>query len=1642
MKKHLFVFGFIILSLLSFDSKGQTYGNEWIHYDQSYYKIKITRTGIYKITKSALATAGFPVSTINPQNIKLYFRGHEQPIYIKGEEDYIFDDGDYILFYGQGNDGWLDSALFETPKEQANPHYSLITDTAVYFLTWQNDTTPKKRFEKNTDTDFSSYSATTTAQAKILKNYTGAYYEGSSIPWYNEGEGWFDNAIITNSSNQEKSIELPQWKSGTSAIVSFCVAGIPANYVYSSKEHDLVCKINNNTYLDTTFSGYQQATSVKTVATSDMSNPLKLSFTSSYTGADNDRMALAYISVTYQRNLDATGESQIEGYNITSSEAKIKLQFSNFSGDATSPVIDFSTQSICFGQKSGDTYEVLLPNTSLKKHHFWLQSSATIETVSHIEKFIPIDYSANKSADYIIITHPSLMSSATQYAAYRQTKGYTPLVVDITQLYDQFAYGIEQHPLAIRHFVNWMASSFDSIPKALFLFGKSVHPQTVRQMPSLRNQYLVPTWGTPSSDILLAVNPLSSHYEPILPVGRLSVLTNQEANAYLQKIKDYESNAPAEWMKHILHFGGGSDAQQQNEIASYLNFYKSLLEDPYFGGTVETFLKTTSLPIQITKTDSIKQLINNGVSLITFFGHGSSSGFDQNIDYPSAYDNTGRYPLISAASCFSGDVHLPRPWRLPEEWVLQPQKGAIAFFASGDAGYSVYMNKILTELFRQVSQKNYGKSLGYQIKQIIHGYAASGSNNLYLIKTLLDYTLLGDPAIVINSFPKPDLTVSKSQLLFSPTYISNVADSFNLDIVITNIGKAVTDSFVIQIERTFPDETIEYRQITVGKCYFKDTLHLKLATVGIHQAGNNRLSVRVDAMSQIDELNETNNEASIDFTVHSIDVYPVYPYHFSIYPHDTLTLVASTGSPFQSSQRIVFQIDTTDTYDSPALLQTVIVSDSGIVKWRLPFHLTDSTVYFWRTYIEGNTQKNESSFIYEEGKTGWSQAHFFQYKNNSFRYLDYNRLQRQFQYIITPHKLHIHNIGTVSSSHFLNVSYDIDAEGDNSCCGAGDALIVAVFDSLNLTPWTSDRADFGHRDYPKCYSRSRADKYFVFSTDSTSQERLTAFLSAVPENNYIIVYSWRNAHFSQWEDTLFSTFENLGDSAIRLMHDSIPYAFFTQKGHPEKTVVVKGTSPTDTIDLYEDIPNRYNFGEMTSPRIGPALRWKSFNWKPFSDDTITSDSSFVTIYGIDTAEKQILLKTISQDSLQWINLASTIDANIYPYLKLKLSTFDDSLHTPTQLHRWQLTYDEAPETAINPSKGYFLSADTLQEGETLYFGVATENVSPYDMDSLLVRYTLIDAQNDWHIVKTKRLPPHKAHTITMDTLAFRSLHFPGHNRLQIEYNPINTTTGRYDQPEAFHFNNMAEVSFEVLPDKKNPVLDVTFDNRHIFDGEIVSATPVIKIHLIDENKYLPLNDTDDFRIYLTTPDDTAEQRLYFCDADGNPILDFLPASLPNNHCVITYKPIFSQDGIYRLRVEAVDASNNESGKYDYEISFKIVTHLSITNLYAYPNPFSSQTRFVFTLTGSTVPDVLHLEIYSATGQLVRIIDLNETESLHIGYNVTKVTWNGCDANGTPLANGLYIYRVIAAMNGTPIDKRACDQDKYLEKSFGKIYLMR
>src|SRR5207244_1062285 len=102
----------------------------------------------------------------------------------------------------------------------------------------------------------------------------------------------------------------------------------------------------------------------------------------------------------------------------------------------------------------------------------------------------------------------------------------------------------------------------------------------------------------------------------------------------------------------------------------------------------------------------------------------------------------------------------------------------------------------------------------------------------------------------------------------------------------------------------------------------------------------------------------------------------------------------------------------------------------------------------------------------------------------------------------------------------------------------------------------------------------------------------------------------------------------------------------------------------------------------------------------------------------------------------------------------------------------------------------------------------------------------------------------------------------------------------------------------------------------------------------------------------------------------NDTLKFTPANLANgeNTATIDLTPYLpGDDDEYELFVSGKDVSGNTAGELNYSVNFRVISKPMISNLLNYPNPFTTSTAFVFTVTGTQPPQNIRIQILTITG---------------------------------------------------------------------------
>ncbi len=1685
----------VILFVSFFSSVyGQSFNNSWINYNQEYYKVKVWQNGINRINQQSLVLAGFSTFGVDPRKIQVFHNGVEQYIYLEGENDGSFDPNDFIEFYGMKNDGSVDNDLYLDSLWQPTPNYSLFTDTSVYFITY-NPTTNGKRLTPVSDTNFPAY---VPASYFINESYLDGrdapnsstifgYNRGSKGEFidYNESEGW--GSIFGNyfGGNYPISLSVPTdqvYVNGPNADITICVGGV------NNKPHNHSVTFPGINYTDVYFNQAlkRHVFSVSPALFTSSVSICKLTVTTPVTDADYSMFY--WMSVKYPHTYDLEGRSTFKLFvPDETGQSKTRMDMTNFNGGGSAPLLyDLTNHKRIDAVQNGSVFQALIENdngSNPKECYVSSISSIQFPIVSKINYnttnpgyFNNFGTLALDSA-YVIVTSKVIWNEAKIYKDYRNSHAPNVnrcLQVDIEELYDQFAFGIKKHPLSIKNFAHYIINTWPSQPQHLFIIGKSIGPADFRLSESLFEACMVPSYGVPSSDILLTAGIDGSQWEPKIPIGRLSAQSGSDVNNYLLKVTEYEdaqTGSPKPWQKEILHFGGGNDIQQQAELASYLSHFENIMEDSLFGGEVTTYLKFNNDPIQINLSDTLQAQIDSGVAVMTFFGHASGSGFDASTDEPSEYNNRGRYPVVVANSCFAGDFHSTQK-SVSEKFVLEPEKAAIAFLASVGLGNPYYLFEYSSAFFEQASYYDYGGTIGQMMKASIQRIQVNGGDGEQQVSS--EMSLQGDPALRLNSFSKPDYVINESSVHFTPSTITTDLDTFSVEISIRNYGKAVQDSFMVRVTHTFSNGVDSVYNFKIGHCFYSNELRVKLNTGGFSGAGVNKLKVEVDLPDSVDEFeNFVNNTTSLDFFIYSRDIIPVYPPDLAIHPSNTVTLKASTANPLVGMAGYKFEIDTIDLnlkdvtpgmQNSPMYRFTTVMDSGGVLSWSpSAYNLLDSVVYFWRVANDSiqfdttNFHWQQSSFMYIPGKTGWAQSHFHQFKGDNFENVRYDTLGRKFEFVNNNKSLRVTTLGNPQSvTEYNEVGYWLNnSPVEDNGCDVIPAVMVAVLDSISLKPWSTCEYNFGQIntftlssgstcDDPQGTGscRQRPENYFIFRYGNPGDMAdLQAMINSVPSGNYIIIYSWFTYPYSAADPAFYNTLTGLGFNTAALQ-DNTPFVYFSRKNLAGSQEELHGINSNDTISFTELLQSKWNRGNINTQIIGPARSWESLHWNqvPFESQPY-KDIVFLNVYGLNAVSNAwdplalgIRYESGKDTTLNWIF------ANSYPYIKLQSYVQDDSLRTPAQMKYWRVYYEDVPECAVNPNRAFEFHANPLQEGDTLQLSMAIENISELPMDSLGVSFYLYDGDRIKHLFPSVKLDSLRVNQYITATFVIDSTFgYAGENSLWIEANPYDSS---FHQPEKYHFNNLAEVKFTIERDKINPILDVTFDGVHILNGDIISGKPQINVQLHDENRFLALNDTTKFKVYLTPPNSSTAIPIEWNQVIYGQAMRFTPAVLPKNSCRIDWNPTFDVDGTYILEVEATDRSNNESGKYNYRISFEVINKASITEVLNYPNPFSTSTRFVFTLTGNEVPTGMKIQIMTVTGKIVREIMQNELGNIHVGRNITDYAWDGKDEFGDQLANGLYLYHVVTDLHGSKIEHRETDIDKYFKKGWGKMYLMR
>lgn len=1668
IKKSIFYICWLFISIfvqaqMNFDNKLQ-FGNEWIKKNQRYYKLKLAEDGIYRLNYQSLLDAGVPISSIPGENFQLFQFGSEIPIYVSASG--IFGASDYIEFYGQKNRSELDAALFPIGTPMMNTEYSMFADSAVYFLSW-SDQPSSQRIQAITNDlsnplpkDFFYINKQIITFNELATKRSFGYRNSQKLPDFDEGQGYATNSFADRNFNLNFKHAYLQ---GGPANIEVTVFGHGEDFT----AHRVNFEINNEPKDFITFAGFKVRSPVIQLFGDELQDQMVLNVKAN--GNPEDRISVSTIKYDYQASFQFDQQNLATIY-LPASIIRKYLEIENFNGGDEIIIYDLTNQiSLTSRREPSGIYRLTIPPSTQERKIIIVAKDAVRSNISLNEKEFK-HYSA-ADYDYLILSSKRLIEGTLgdgmveEYTNYRSSfegGSYKVFTVAVEDLFDEFGFGIHGHSISLRNFFQYSRQIWPQLKHVLIL-GKGLEYQIYRKSGLDQNNF-VPTYSMPAADYLMISD---ENRLPFLALGRLPAINGAEIKFYLDKVKEHEavlrntthSLESREWIKRVVHLSGG-DPTLFATISNQLETMESVIENNTFGANVETFYKQSSNPIEVSSSDRLKYLVDNGVSIISFMGHSLSTRLDFNLENISSYQNKGKYHLFMAMGCYAGQM-FENIRSISEVHNLASDRGSIVYLANSTAGLPYILSIYGSEFYKQIGEERYGLTVGeavqYSNRKMIEDYLVS--KNEAIAHQALSISYNGDPAIRLLSPEGSDFIPDGSTVKTNPAFIYADKGKFALELDIVNVGKSIKDSIrvLIQNENSLGQKSVVFDGL-VASPILRNKYSFDILLPDSNAVGFNKIFLTVDSDHKISELPlpiaednndlfSTNGEEGFRYFVLDNDIFPVFPLEFAIIDQATPTLIANTGNMFSKSNNYYFELDTTAYFNSPVKQEKSITQVGGVIRWKLDANLNPNTVYYWRTRPDSNSTgvlawRNSSFIQMPNVPNGWNQSHFFQDIKNDFEKIKLEEPNRRFEFKESLEDFRVFNALT-KASHFLRpkIFYQGEVKVDyNEDVYKKDfsGILVSVFSPTEGNLWINQTGgDFGSYLQPNAAGKP----FFVFKTETKlERESLIQFLeNDIPQDAVVALMTLAQENHSffpeLWESdgsiNLFSTLKKLGAQNVENLKvlGSIPYIFIYRNGRSDYIPREKFGDQQGEVDLSHFIPIRFVDGKIQSRIIGPAISYEKCIWNVEEVD-LNSDQVGLDIVGIQSnGQETVLFSNLTSAETD----LSTVDAKLYPQLKLVWSIADATDRTSAQKDFWRVLYQGLPDVAIDQSIGFVLSADTLSQGEIFRVDLSAANISQYDMDSLLVKFTLVGSNNSTETVLA-RLSPVEAFGNLRIPFAKNTSRQIGAYQLFVELNPNN------DQPELHHFNNIGVINYFVARDKRRPRFILRFNGLVIQDGDFVSALSKIDINLRDENSAFPIDDTSLFSIKLRYPDRSIKD-IYFSQSN----VQFIPAVSGNsrNEASVIIDQEFEQNGTYEIIVRAKDPNGNYISDSEVRTSFVIKKENSISNIFNYPNPFTSKTKFVYTLTGNGSPSYYKMQILTVSGKIVKEIDQSEMGPLNVGTHITEYEYDGTDEFGTKLANGVYLYRmVVKDDSGSDFKKLDTGTDQFFQHGFGKMVILR
>lgn len=772
-----------------------------------WYRVGVVNDGVHRIDGTVLSALGIDVNTLNPQDLNIYGNGFGQlpfqnnvprpddlllnSIYIEGENDGSFDEGDFILFYAKGPHKWSynqTTGLFDPKKHD-------YSDTSYYFIGINTGDGPARignlsssgagaNFVSNA---FNAYTFHEVDRENVLK---------SGREWYGEK---FDVQTTYNFSGSQ--FTFPNIVQGATTTVRADVisrnTSTSSVFTLSVNNFDPVVRSVNGVGTAVTSDFANQAQIV--VQTQNAPAALNINLSYDKRGVPSASGWLNRLVVNTRRELRMTG-NQLHFRDAESVQpgriTRFELQNAGSVAEVWEVTEPHNPRRVQLS-RSGNTAAFTLSTDQLREFVAYTGASYfTPVPAGSVENQNLHALGTDGRIDMIIVTPAGLAQRAEELAEIHRNYEADPLnveVVSIRKVYNEFSSGMRDITA-----IKWMMKMLhdraggneDMMPRYLLLFGdgsfdnRNTTPGNSNLIPTYQSlNSLRPVDSYVSDDYfgLLGDNEGESQIDQLdIAVGRLTVKNNAEATSVVNKIRRYievEGNAGADcsicndtgggfgpWRNIIALVAddqdGNSHMINSNNVANLINSETRVynLERIFIDAFQQ--IATPGGSRYPDANRAIDRRVRNGAFIINYIGHGGVTGWAQEriLDVPTIldWDNTYALPIFMTATCEFTRFDDPLRTSAGEYVLLNGNGGGIALMTTTRLVYAGPNFRLTRNFYEALLDRPESETVARlgDVSRVCKNNSAETSSSNHR-----NFSLIGDPALPL-AIPKHDVSVT------------------------------------------------------------------------------------------------------------------------------------------------------------------------------------------------------------------------------------------------------------------------------------------------------------------------------------------------------------------------------------------------------------------------------------------------------------------------------------------------------------------------------------------------------------------------------------------------------------------------------------------------------------------------------------------------------------------------------------------------------------------------------------------------------------------------------------------------------------------------------------------------------------------